>query len=155
MQRPSCFGRSTVPHLISELAKRPLLLLVEDDPAIVHVLGATLAFGGYDSHSVASGREALNRIDTDQYCALLLDLHLPDLGGSELVRMVRERTAAPILVLSDQVSPDASVSALDAGADDFIQKPFLPAELLARIRAALRRGGTGDEPGPYRHAKAG
>ena len=121
------------------MANSPLLLLVEDDPAILHVLAATLRYGGYESHAVSTGVEALSKVGARHYDAILLDLSLPDLSGTNLVRMMRSLTAAPILVVSGDALEEQKITALDAGADDFIQKPFLPGELLARLRAALRR----------------
>jgi two-component system KDP operon response regulator KdpE len=130
---------------MSSAENSALLLLVEDDPAVVHVLGAMLRYGGYRSESSSTGLDALTRIAAGDYDAILLDLRLPDLSGPNLVRMVRQRTAAPILIVSGDAGSEGKVAAFDAGADDFIEKPFLPGELLARIRAALRRGGANQD----------
>lgn len=117
----------------------PLLLLVEGDPALAHVLGATLRYGGYDSHSAPNGLEALSRVRSERYQAILVDPNLPDLSGMSLIRMLRGLTGVPILVVSGDTDEANKIAALDAGADDFIEKPFLPGELLARLRAVLRR----------------
>jgi len=117
------------------------LLVVEDDPALIHILKATLRYGGFESESASTGLEALNRLGSTPYAAVLLDLGLPDLGGTNIVKMARSLTAAPILVVSGEARQDEKIAALDSVADDDVEKPFLPGELLARFRAALRRGG--------------
>jgi DNA-binding response OmpR family regulator len=120
--------------------------VVEDDPALVHILSATLRFGGYESEAVSKGLDALSKLGGEPYAAVLLDLGLPDIGGTKLVKMVRALTSAPILIVSGDHDQDHKIAALDAGADDFVEKPFLPGELLARIRAVLRRAGGDLEP---------
>lgn len=138
------------------------ILVVEDDPAVLHLLTATLDYGGYASDSAGTAVEALSRIGADGHDAVLLDLGLPDLAGSRLIETIREDSDIPIIVVSGRDDEATRISALDAGADDFVPKPFLPGELLARIRAALRRAATptrggaavaGKPPSPFNRSR--
>jgi two-component system KDP operon response regulator KdpE len=122
------------------------LLIVEDDPAVLVTLEATVQFGGFESGTAATGQEALQAMAGDGYGAVLLDLGLPDTDGNELLPVLRQMTAVPIIVVSGWGTEQDKIGALDLGADDFIQKPFLPGELLARIRAALRRSALREDP---------
>ena len=115
------------------------ILIIEDDRPLAGILEASIAIGGFDGVSVGSGREAIERLRSEEFGAILMDLGLPDIDGTELIRAVRSLTALPILIVSGRGSERDKIEALDLGADDFVPKPFLPGELLARIRAALRR----------------
>ena len=115
------------------------LLLVEDDPALLSILTAATGFGGFESESVKTGLEALRAFEDGRFDAVLMDLGLPDMDGGEVLTTLRGLSDVPILVVSGRGSERDKIQALDLGADDFIAKPFLPGELLARIRAALRR----------------
>ena len=115
------------------------ILLVEDDPALLTILKASLDFGGFKEEAVGSGKEAIEVFKSRKFDAVLVDLGLPDVDGADLLRTLRETSDVPILVVSGRGSERDKIDALDRGADDFIAKPFLPGELLARIRAALRR----------------
>ena len=126
-------GDTTSPELTARI------LLVEDDPVLLAVLEAALAHGGFASQAASSGAEALEKIKGGTYDAVLLDLGLPDCDGRELLARLRTVSDLPILVVSGQDAERDRIEALDLGADDFVAKPFLPGELLARIRAALRR----------------
>ncbi len=117
------------------------LLLIEDDPAIIHILKATLQYGGFESDSATTGLDAIERLREQPYAAILLDLGLPDLGGHNLIKLLRTISDAPILIVTGVSEQQDKILALDSGADDFIEKPFQPGELLARIRAVLRRSG--------------
>jgi DNA-binding response OmpR family regulator len=119
----------------------PHLLLVEDDPATLHVLEATLEYGGFASDVATTALDALQRLSDRSYDAVLLDLGLPDLDGSHLIKTLRTNSDVPIMVVSGRGTEHDKIASLDLGADDFIAKPFLPGELLARIRAVLRRRG--------------
>lgn len=115
------------------------ILLVEDDPALLTILQASLAYGGFKEEAVGSGAEAVEAFKSRQFDAVLVDLGLPDVDGADLLRTLRAISDVPILVVSGRGTERDKIDALDRGADDFIAKPFLPGELLARIRAALRR----------------
>jgi two-component system KDP operon response regulator KdpE len=123
------------------------ILLIDDEPAIVRAVRANLSNRGFRVDVAESGREALERVELHPDL-ILLDLGLPDLDGLDLIRALRGRGRAPIIVLSARGAERDKVRALDLGADDYLTKPFGVEELLARIRVALRhalRTGT-DEP---------
>jgi len=113
------------------------VLLVDDEPAIVRAVRANLASRGFRVDVAVTGREALDRAESHPDL-ILLDLGLPDLDGLDLIRALRSRGRAPIIVLSARGAERDKVRALDLGADDYLTKPFGMAELVARIRAALR-----------------
>ena len=112
------------------------VLVVEDDPGIATQLVRGLSRGGYAVDHVTTGRDALDRADPD---VVLLDLGLPDGDGVDICRRLRERSEVAIIVVTARGEEPERVLALDAGADDYLVKPFGLAELLARIRAVLRR----------------
>ncbi len=123
------------------------ILLVDDEPAIIRAVRANLGSRGFRVDVAQSGQEALERVESHPDL-ILLDLGLPDLDGLDLIRALRGRGRAPIIVLSARGAEKDKVRALDLGADDYLTKPFGIEELLARIRVALRhtlRTGT-DEP---------
>ena len=115
------------------------LLVIEDDPALLFMLEAALSYGGFSSRSAATGLEAIDAFKSEQFDAVLMDLGLPDFDGGELLRIFRQMSDIPIIIVSGRGAEQDKIEALDLGADDFVPKPFLPGELLARIRAALRR----------------
>jgi two-component system KDP operon response regulator KdpE len=117
------------------------LLVVEDDDQLRKALALTLRARGHTVHAVGTGAEALERVATTRLDAVLLDLGLPDLDGLAVIAGVRERSGVPIVVLSARRDQGDKVTALDAGADDYLTKPFGIEELLARLRAAQRRAG--------------
>ncbi|MBK9739109.1 MAG: response regulator [Actinobacteria bacterium] len=121
------------------------VLLVEDDERLRRALALTLRARGYTVTDVATGREALAEASHRKLDAIVLDLGLPDLDGLEVIRRVRESSALPIVVLSARRDESDKVQALDAGADDYMTKPFGVDELLARLRAAVRRSGRGED----------
>jgi two-component system, OmpR family, KDP operon response regulator KdpE len=116
------------------------VLVVDDDPALVRALGINLRARGYEVHAAATGAAALHLAASHPPDAVVLDLGLPDMDGSEVIAGLRGWTDVPILVLSAREQPREKVAALDAGADDYVVKPFGMDELLARLRAAIRRG---------------
>jgi two-component system, OmpR family, KDP operon response regulator KdpE len=119
-------------------ASEPLIAIVEDEAPIRRFLRASLTVEGFRVIEAVTGKEGLRRI-TQQIPALaLLDLGLPDLDGTEIIRQVREWSPMPIVVISARGEEHAKIAALDAGADDYLTKPFGVGELLARIRVALR-----------------
>jgi two-component system, OmpR family, KDP operon response regulator KdpE len=119
---------------------RPVqILLVDDEVSIQRATAPLLRSRGYAVTVAGTGREALDLFDQDRPDLLILDLGLPDMDGTEVCRLVRERADTPIVVLSARGAEKDKVSALDQGADDYVTKPFGPEELMARVRAALRR----------------
>jgi two-component system KDP operon response regulator KdpE len=121
------------------------ILIVDDEPNIIATVGPLLRARGYEVVSAMSGRAALQAVERDKPDVIVLDLGLPDIDGVEVCRLVRHTSSAPILILSARGAEGDKVSALDAGADDYVTKPFGAEELLARIRATLRRV---DNPSP-------
>jgi two-component system KDP operon response regulator KdpE len=115
-----------------------LILLIEDEPQMRRFLRVTLQSCGYRLVEAATGEEGLAHAATRSPDVILLDLGLPDLDGLEVTRRLREWSAVPIIVLSAREQERDKVGALDAGADDYLTKPFGAEELLARIRVALR-----------------
>ncbi len=115
------------------------ILIVDDELPILRAVTPLLRSRGYYVSSVVNGANALAEFEADPPDLLILDLGLPDIDGLEVCRRVRERSAVPIVVLSARGSERDKVSALDLGADDYVTKPFGPEELLARVRACLRR----------------
>ena len=122
----------------------PRVLIVEDEPALLRALRINLRARGYDVATASAGREALAEARRRPPDAVLLDLGLPDGDGGEVIRELRGWSRAPVIVLSGRTGPGDKIGALDAGADDYVTKPFDMEELLARLRAALRRG---EQPG--------
>jgi two-component system KDP operon response regulator KdpE len=116
------------------------VLVVDDDPALVRALTINLKARGYEVHAAGTGAGALQLAAAHSPDAVVLDLGLPDLDGSEVIAGLRGWTDVPILVLSAREQSREKVVALDAGADDYVVKPFGMDELLARLRAAIRRG---------------
>src|SRR3984885_13522892 len=115
------------------------VLIVEDEPALLRALRINLRARGYDVATAATGTEGLAAGRRHPPDAVLLDLGLPDIDGTEVVRELRRWSTAPVIVLSGRAGSGDKIGALDAGADDYVTKPFSMAELLARLRAALRR----------------
>jgi two-component system KDP operon response regulator KdpE len=112
---------------------------VEDEPALLRALRIDLRARGYEVLTAATGRDALDRAARRPPDAVLLDLGLPDGDGTDVIRALRGWSSAPVIVLSGRASAQDKIGALDAGADDYVTKPFSMEELLARLRAALRR----------------
>jgi two-component system, OmpR family, KDP operon response regulator KdpE len=121
------------------------VLVVDDEPQILRALRINLRVRDYDVHVAATGAEALEVAGRYPPDLVILDLGLPDLDGVEVIQGLRGWTKAPIIVLSGRADSVDKVEALDAGADDYITKPFGVEELLARMRAAVRRTGTAED----------
>jgi two-component system, OmpR family, KDP operon response regulator KdpE len=119
------------------------VLVVDDEPSILAALAPMLRARGYEVLTATSGHAALDAVDRHSPQLVVVDLGLPDLEGVEVCRRIREGRATPILILSARGGEADKVAALDAGADDYVTKPFGAEEFLARVRAALRRGETG------------
>jgi two-component system KDP operon response regulator KdpE len=124
------------------------VLVVDDEPQIRRALRTSLEAHGYEVQAVGTGEEAVVGAAESGPELLLLDLGLPDLDGTEVIRRVRGFSEVPIIVLSVRDQQSDKVAALDAGADDYVTKPFAMEELLARARAAMRRAQPGDPPAP-------
>ena len=115
------------------------VLVVDDEPAIQRFLNTVLTAEGYSVFAAASGAEALKAVLGQRPDLIILDLGLPDMDGSEVTRRVREWASVPIIILSVRGQETDKIEALDAGADDYLTKPFGAGELLARMRVVLRR----------------
>jgi len=127
----------------------PRVLVVDDEPAIRRFLRTSLDAHGYGVFEAMNGKEALSAAATHRPDLIILDLGLPDMDGIEVTRLLREWTQIPIIIVTVQEQERAKIAALDAGADDYVTKPFNPRELVARVRAVLRRaGGAQAEPEP-------
>ncbi len=122
------------------------VLVVDDEPQILRAVEMKLQAAGYVVDTAATAREALMKASMRPPEAIILDLLLPDGRGTDVCREVRSWSAAPILLLSAVGEEKEKIEALDAGADDYVTKPFSGDELLARLRAALRRAGPTSEP---------
>jgi two-component system, OmpR family, KDP operon response regulator KdpE len=123
------------------------ILVVDDDPQLRRMLLATLTTSGYEVGSARTGEEALDKLRREAYDLVLLDINMPVMTGMEACQAIRANSEIAIIMLTVSNSEKAKVEALDLGADDYITKPFNTPELLARIRAALRR-----LPHPPQHA---
>jgi two-component system, OmpR family, KDP operon response regulator KdpE len=123
------------------------ILVVDDEKQIRRMLKAALEGYGYDIAEAASGQEGLSQTSIFHPDVVILDLGLPDIDGIEVIERLREWTQVPVIVLSVREHEDDKIKALDVGADDYVTKPFSMGELLARLRAALRRtAGSEDTP---------
>jgi two-component system, OmpR family, KDP operon response regulator KdpE len=120
------------------MSQEATILLIEDEPEIRRFLRTTLPAHGFRLYEAATGQDGLTEAQARNPDLILLDLGLPDLEGSEVIRQVRAWTTTPIIVLSARDQEQVKVAALDLGADDYVTKPFGVNELLARMRAALR-----------------
>jgi two-component system, OmpR family, KDP operon response regulator KdpE len=125
------------------------ILVVDDEPQIRRVLRTTLSFRGYTISEAASGEEALELVRKLKPDLILLDVNLPGMSGVEVCREVRRTSDAPIIMLTVRNAERDKVVALDAGADDYVTKPFGIEELLARVRASLRRHPSADGIPPF------
>jgi two-component system, OmpR family, KDP operon response regulator KdpE len=125
------------------------ILVVDDEPQIRRVLRTTLTSSGYAITEARSGEEALEKIREARPDLILLDVNMPGIGGLEICREIRESSDVPIIMLTVRSAERDKVRALDAGADDYVVKPFGMEELLARIRAALRRTSTAESMPPF------
>ena len=124
------------------MTQRETILLVDDEPAILRAVGTALGALGYQTIAAQTGTRAVARIAAEQPDLVMLDLGLPDISGLEVIRRVRTfQPTTPIIVLSAYGDDESKVAALDAGADDYVSKPFSIPELLARVRTALRHSG--------------
>jgi two-component system KDP operon response regulator KdpE len=128
-------------------APRYNVVVVEDDPQIRRFLRTVLPAEGFDVHEAETGEHGLVVAATRKPDLVILDLGLPDLDGVEVVRRLREWSTAPVIILSARAREQDKIAALDAGADDYLTKPFGAGELLARLRVALRHAASRGQPG--------
>jgi len=122
----------------------PALLIVEDEEPARHALAEYLERRGYEIHEAATAQEAMRQWDAHRADVVLLDLGLPDLDGVDVIRRIRREATTPIIILSARGDERDKIAGLEAGADDYLTKPFATDELNARIRAVLRRAGGPD-----------
>jgi two-component system, OmpR family, KDP operon response regulator KdpE len=139
-------GQTASPPTRPAVPKGQRVLIVDDEPAMLRALRINLRVRKYDVTTAATGQEALAEARRRPPDAVILDLGLPDVDGIEVIRGLRGWSRAPVIVLSGRTGPGDKIAALDAGADDYVTKPFSMEELLARLRAALRRDDTGPLP---------
>jgi two-component system, OmpR family, KDP operon response regulator KdpE len=132
----------------ADRARASRVLIVEDEPALLRALRINLRARGYEVAVAPRGRDALAEAERHPPDAVLLDLGLPDLDGTDVIRKLRGWCRAPVIVLSGRAGSADKIDALDAGADDYVTKPFDMEELLARLRAALRRDEGGQPQAP-------
>src|SRR5713101_1041952 len=128
------------------MTREPRVLLVDDEASIQRAIAPLLRSRGYEVQLASLGAEALKSVTEHAPDLIVLDLGLPDMEGPEVCRRIRSMSAVPIIVLSARRAESDKVAALDLGADDYVTKPFGPEELLARIRVALRRVFSADQP---------
>ena len=122
------------------------ILVVDDDPQIRRVMRVTLTGQGYEVDDAKNGDSALEKVREQRFDLMLLDMNMPGMSGLETCRAIRSQSEIGIIMLTVRDTESDKVEALDAGADDYITKPYNPPELLARIRAALRRTPSMQEP---------
>ena len=122
-------------------ASRQRILVVEDDPAVRNLVTTALDLHGYDVERAETGELAVMEAASRNPDLIMLDLGLPDIDGVEVISKIRGWSAVPIIVISARTEDSDKIGALDAGADDYLTKPFSVEELLARVRASLRRSG--------------
>lgn len=125
------------------------ILVVDDEPQILRAVERALGARGYDVTTATDGRHAVAVVAEDEPDLVVLDLNLPHMDGLTACREIRRSSRVPILVLSVRDAEEDKVAALDLGADDYLTKPFGAAELLARVRALLRRAGAGADAGRF------
>jgi len=130
--------------------RRPLILAVDDEPLCLRALRDTLMAGGYRVIPATSGREALAMLEEREPDLVILDLRMPDLNGHEVCERIRTFSTVPVIVVTALAQEADKVRALDLGADDYVTKPYSVNELLARVRAALRRAE--QQPAPTQRA---
>src|SRR5687768_1383671 len=124
------------------------VLVVDDDSQMLKAVTNALTARGYEVVTAASGKSALSIAAEEDLDLILLDLGLPDIEGHEVIQRLRAWTELPVIVISVRESQEEKVAALDAGADDFVSKPFGMKELLARMRAVRRRSQNGEDFDP-------
>ena len=120
------------------------ILIIDDEPQIRKLLNVSLKAQGFLAEEAATGQDGINQAAIFKPDLMIVDLGLPDIDGKEVVRQIREWSNAPIIILTARDQEQEKIDALDAGADDYVAKPFGMGELMARVRVCLRRMATGD-----------
>ncbi len=128
----------------------PLVLVVEDEPQIAAILEGYLQSGGYRTERADDGREALRLFHSAHPDLLLLDVMLPEIGGLEVLKTIRTESTTPVIMLTARTEELDKLLALELGADDYVTKPFRPREVMARVKAVLRRSQPGTQSAPLR-----
>jgi two-component system, OmpR family, response regulator RegX3 len=131
---------------MTDWVTRTRALVVEDDPNIVDLIRSNLAVRGFDTVVSTDGSRALQLLDTETPDIVLLDLMLPKMSGIDVCRAIRARSSVPIIMVTAKAAEIDTVVGLEVGADDYVAKPYRMRELVARIRAVLRRGGSDRSP---------
>lgn len=131
------------------------ILIVDDEPGLVKGLRLSLEHAGFRVSTAADGRDALERVTTGDFDLILLDLMLPEVDGLTVCREVRQKSRTPIIMLTARADDVDKILGLEFGADDYVTKPFNSRELIARIRALLRRVELDEQPGPGRRLALG
>lgn len=134
--------------MMVQSSHRRRVLIVDDEAPILRFLKASLTANNYDVIEADTGAEAIRRATSEAPDVILLDLGLPDMDGKDVVRILREGSQIPIIVVSARAHEAEKIEALDLGADDYVNKPFSMGELLARLRASLRHSVVRDAPAP-------
>jgi two-component system KDP operon response regulator KdpE len=130
---------------------KPVALIIDDEVQIRRLLRVVLESENYQVHEAETGQQGLTEIASRRPAIILLDLGLPDLDGLDVLKRLREWSEAPVLVLSVRDDEAGKVAALDAGAEDYVTKPFSTPELLARVRAAQRKTRPAEEVSVFKH----
>ncbi len=121
------------------MAGKQLILVVDDEPGILRLINLVLSNDGFRVVAAGNGMEALHLAEARRPDLVILDIKMPEMSGLEVMRRMRDRSSTPVILLTGQTQDEKKVLGLDAGADDYISKPFNPGELSARVRAVLRR----------------
>lgn len=120
---------------------KPVILVVDDDPHMLNIMKRPLEMEGYNVVTADSGEKALGRLSDENHALVLLDIAMPGIDGHETCRRIRESSKVPVIMVSARQSPQDKAKAFASGADGYIVKPFGAKELVARVRAVLRRTG--------------
>src|SRR4051812_19754873 len=128
------------------MADGPVVLVVDDEQSYREALAIALEREGFRVETAADGAEALRRFDASHPSLVLLDVMLPEISGVDVCRHIRARSQVPIIMVTARNAEIDAVVGLEVGADDYVTKPFRLRELIARVRAALRRGAVGSPP---------
>jgi two-component system KDP operon response regulator KdpE len=135
----------------TETAPQLSVMVIDDEPQIQRLLTILLESEGYRVTAADTGKDGLAASAQRRHDLIILDLGLPDLSGISVLKQIREWTQTPVIILTVQDAESEKIEALDSGADDYVTKPFNSGELLARLRAALRRADKGKTEGPVLH----